>query len=182
MKRSGLAVATAVLVGALMKACTDGDHADLEAFADETARKFRPVPIANTDSSPPATSREPFAYAADQLRSPFQPPPVLKPLTATGQALVAPDFERTKGPLERFPLAQLRLVGNLTSREAHVALVQDPNGMVHPVGVGEHMGTDFGRIRAVGDAGIELIEIIRDAHGWVERPRSIAPTGEQGNE
>ena len=182
MKRSGLAVAAVVLVGVLMKACTDGDHADLEAFADETARKFRPVPIADTDSSPPASSREPIAYAASELRSPFHPPPVLKPLSATGQPLVAPDFERAKGHLEGFSLAQLRLVGNLTSREAHVALVEDPNGTVHAVGVGEHMGTDFGRIRAVGDAGIELVEIIRDADGWVERPRLIAATDEQGNE
>ena len=185
MKRPGLAVA-AVLVSALMTGCTDTGHAELQAFADETALKFRPVPIADPDSSRPASSGKPFAYAAGELRSPFQPPPVLKPLSAAGQPLAAPDFERAKGHLERFPLAQLRLVGNLSSRAAHVALVQDPNGVVHPLRIGDHMGTDFGRIRAVGDAGIELVEIIRDANGWVERTRIIAPvgepTGEQENE
>ena len=171
-------MAAAVLVSALMTGCPEGDHAELQAFAHETALKFRPAPITETDSSPPTSSGKPFAYAAGELRSPFQPPPVLKPRSAAGQPLVAPDFERAKGHLERFSLAQLRLVGNLSSREAHVALFRDPNGVVHPLRIGDHMGTDFGRIRAVGDAGIELVEIIRDANGWVERTRFIAPVGE----
>lgn len=170
----------AVLVGALATGCTESNYTDLEAFADETAQKFRPV--SDTDASPPAASREPFAYAARDLRSPFQPPSVLKPVSAAGQPMIAPDFERPKGRLERFPLAQLRLVGDLSGREVRVALVQDPDGMVHPVGVGEHMGIDFGRIVAVGDAGIELVEIVRDAGGWMERPRFITLTGDQEDE
>ena len=173
-------VAAAMLVGTLTTGCTDSDYADLEAFADETAQKFRFV--SNTDASPPAAAREPFAYAAGDLRSPFQPPSVLKPVSAAGQPVIAPDFERPRGQLERFPLAQLRLVGGLSSLDVRVALVQDPDGMVHPVGVGEHMGTDFGRIVTVGDAGIELVEIVRDAGGWMERPRFIALTSDQEDE
>ena len=169
--------AAAVLVSALTAGCTDPGHAELQAFADETALKFRPVPIADTNPSPPASSGNPFVYAAGELRSPFQPPPMLEPRSVAGQPLVAPDLERAKGHLERFPLAQLRLVGNLSSREADVALVQDPNGVVHPLRTGDHMGTDFGRIRAVGADGIELVEIMRDANGWVERRRFIAPVG-----
>ena len=171
--------AAAVLVGTLATGCTDSDYADLEAFADEIAQKSRPV--SDTDASPPA-AREPFAYAARDLRSPFQPPPVLKPVSAAGQPMTAPDFERPKGGLEQFPLAQLRLVGNLSSRETRVALVQDPDGMVHPVAAGDYVGTDFGRIVAVGDAGIELVEIVRDAGGWMERPRFIALNGNEGDE
>ena len=172
--------AAAVLVGTLATGCSDSDHADLDAFAAEIAQKFRPV--YDTDASPSAALPEPFAYAARDLRSPFQPPPVLKPVAAAGQPVIAPDFERPKTRLEQLPLAQLRLVGNLSSRAMHVALVQDPNGMVHPLAVGEHMGTDFGRIVAIGDAGIELVEIVRDAGGWMERPRFIALIGEEGDE
>ena len=171
--------AAAVLVGTLATGCTDSDYSDLEAFANEIARKFRPV--SDTDASPPA-AREPFAYAARDMRSPFQPPPVLKPMSAAGQPMTAPDFERPKGRLEQFPLAQLRLVGNLSSHEMRVALVRDPDGMVHRVAVGEHMGTDFGRIVAIADAGIELVEIVRDAGGWMERRRFIALAGDQGDE
>ena len=172
--------AAVALVGSLATGCTDGDYTDLDAFADEIAQKFRPVSA--TDAPPPAASREPFAYAARDLRSPFQPPPVLKPASAAGQPMTTPDFERPRERLEQFPLAQLRLVGNLSSHEMRVALVQDPNGMVHSVAVGEHMGADFGRIVAVGDAGIELVEIVRDAGGWMERPRFIALNGDEGDE
>lgn len=173
-------LAVAVLVGTLATGCTDSDYADLDAFVDEIAQKFRPA--SDTVASPPAASREPFTYAARDMRNPFQPPRVLKPVVAAGQPVIAPDFERAKGRLEQFPLVQLRLVGNLSSREMRVALVQDPDGMVHPVGVGEHLGTDFGRIVVVGDAGIELVEIVRDAGGWMERPRFIALTSDQGDE
>lgn len=170
----------AVLVGTLTAGCNDSDYADLDAFADEIAQKFRSV--SDSDASPTAASWEPFTYAAHNFRSPFQPPPVLKPMSAAGQPMTAPDFERPKGRLEQFPLAQLRLVGNLSSQDMRVVLVQDPDGMVHPVGVGEHVGTDFGRVVAVGDAGIELVEIVRDAGGWMERPRFMAVNGDEGDE
>ena len=172
--------AAAVLAGTLATGCNDSDYADLDAFAEETARKVRP--ISATDAPPPAALPAPFAYAARDLRSPFQTEPALKPVSAAGQPMTAPDFERPKRRLEQFPLAQLRLVGNLSSHEMRVALVLDPDGMVHPVGVGEHMGTDFGRIVRIGNAGIELIEIVRDAGGWTERPRFLALTGDQGDE
>ena len=175
-----LAVA-AVLVGMLATGCADDDYADLEAFVDETARKSRSIAISGTKPSPATPSPEAVAYMAGELRSPFQPPSALKPI-ADGQPMVAPDLEREKGHLEGFPLAQMRLVGNLSGRHVHVALVQDPDGLVHPVGVGDRMGTDFGRILAVGDGGIELVEIVRDAGGWVERPRFISLTGEPGDE
>ena len=185
MKRT-IAIVPVVLVGAIATGCADGDHADLQAFADRTAERFRPEPTSDTHSSPAADLDEPFAYPAGELRDPFQPPPTLKPVSDAGQSQVAPDFERTKGHLERFALAQLRLVGRLSGGRAHVALVQDPDGLVHPVAVGEHMGTDFGRIRSIGEDRIELIEIVRDAGGWVERPRLIALTGgaqdEQGEQ
>ena len=182
MKRPAL-LTMAILLGAT--ACSDGGHADLEAFVEETTRKavqtYRPA-AANADLPASAPSPEPFVYAAGELRSPFKPPPAPASIAAVGQPLVAPDLERVKGHLERFPLAQLRLVGNLSGRRAQVALVQDPDGRIHPVGVEDYMGNDFGRIRAVGDVGIEIVEIIRDAGGWTERARFIPLGGEEGND
>ena len=175
-----LALAT-VLVGMLATGCVDDDHADLEAFVDETVRKSRSAPFSGADPSPATPSAEPIAYTARESRSPFQPPSTLQPIAA-GQPMIAPDFEREKGHLEGFALTQLRLVGNLSGRQVHRALVQDPDGLVHTVGVGDHMGTDFGRVLAVSDGGIELVEIVRDAGGWVERPRLLPVTGEPGNE
>ena len=175
------------LIGAFLlgaAGCTDNGHADLEAFvaeiARETAEPYGPA-VADMDSPPPGSPGKPFAYAAGQLRSPFQPPPAPASTATAGQPPIAPDLERARGHLEQFPLAQLRLVGSLSSDRAHAALVRDPDGMIHPVGVGDYMGENFGHIRAVTGAGIELVEIIRDAGGWTERIRFIPLGGEPGN-
>lgn len=178
MKLPARLLAVTVLVG--VSGCTETSHADLEAFADETAHNARAT--ADEDSAPPAPSPEPVTYAAGELRNPFQPPSTPGPLSAGRQATVAPDPDRTKGHLERFPLTELRLVGNLSSQRARVALVQDPGGVIHRVGVGDFMGTDFGRVRVVRNGGIELVEIVRDAGGWTERSRFIALGGDQGTE
>ncbi|MCY3821843.1 MAG: pilus assembly protein PilP [Gammaproteobacteria bacterium] len=180
MRRVIVGIPAGVLAGLLATGCDDDGHADIQAFTGETARESRPVPVADTHT--PAPSREPFAYAAGGLRSPFEPPPALESLAVNGRPRVAPDLDRAKAHLERFPLDQLRLAGNLSSRGTRLALVRDPNGTVHPVGVGEHMGTDFGRIRAVTDTGVELVEVVRDAEGWIERPRFISLAGGQRNE
>ena len=171
--------ATGVLVGLLTSGCADNHYSDsdLEAFVDETARKFPSTPISRTDPTPAISSAEPVAYAAGELRSPFQPPSTLKPIAA-GEPMVTPDLEREKAHLEGFPMEQLRLVGNLSGQAMQVVLVQDPEGLVHPVGVGDHIGTDFGRILAVDDGGIELLEIVRHADRWVKRPRFIPLTGD----
>ncbi len=177
MKRV-LAIPAGVFAGLLAAACHDDRHADLQAFTDGTEVGSGAIPVPDTHT--PARAPETFAYAARGLRSPFEPPPALGSAAADDQLLVAPDPHRVKAHLERFPLAQLRLAGTLSGRGTRLALVQDPNGTVHPVGVGEHMGTDFGRIRLIGDAGVELVEVVRDAEGWIERPRFISLTSRQG--
>ena len=160
--------------------CTDTDHADLEAYIEEIARESAQAHgHADADSPPHAASAAPFGYAAGGLRSPFEPPPAPASSAATGRPPIAPDLERAKHHLEQFPLAQLRLVGSLSGRQTHAALVRDPDGVIHRVGVGDYMGKDFGRIRAVDDAGLVLAEIIRDAGGWTERSRRIPLGGEE---
>jgi len=53
-------------------------------------------------------------------------------------------------------------------------LVRDPNGGVHRVQMGDYMGTDNGKILAIDENGIELLEIVSDGTGgWVERERTV---------
>ena len=179
MKRI-LATSAGVLAGLLATGCHDDGHADLQAFAEGTVRGSPPVPVSDTHT--PVRASETFAYAARGLRSPFEPPGALESLAVDDQPLVAPDLDRVKAHLEGFPLAQLRLAGTLSGRGTRLVLVQDPTGTIHPVSVGEHMGTDLGRIRVIGDAGVELVEVVRDAEGWMERPRFIPLAGPHGDE
>ena len=76
--------------------------------------------------------------------------------------------------LEQFPLDTLEMVGTLADRRASFGLVQTKDGLVHRVAVGNHMGQNFGRIVAISDSEIQLVEIISDGlGGYLERPAAI---------
>ena len=69
---------------------------------------------------------------------------------------------------------ELRMVGTLSGQGLRSALVRDPGGRVHPVRIGDYVGRDFGRVEAIGDAGLVLLEAIADGAGdWVTRTRTL---------
>ena len=74
------------------------------------------------------------------------------------------------------------MVGTLAQGPTTFALIKDGDGGVHRVQTGDFMGTDHGRILAVTDTNIDLIEIVPDGTGgWVERERTVSlPNGAQG--
>jgi type IV pilus assembly protein PilP len=92
-------------------------------------------------------------------------------------AVDGPDQNRPREFLEQFPLDTLRMVGTLADRRASFGLVQDKDGLVHRVGVGNHMGQNYGRIISITDSEIQLVEIISDGlGGYLERPAAIGLT------
>lgn len=114
---------------------------------------------------------------ADQ-RSPFQ---VRLPESRTlpeGDVDLAPDTSRPREPLEAYDLGQLDLVGTLTVGGAPSALVRAPDGNVHRLRVGDHMGSDFGRIVDITAASVQLVEIVPTGRGgWIERSTQLALDG-----
>ncbi len=67
------------------------------------------------------------------------------------------------------------MVGTLADRRASFGLVQTKDGLVHRVTVGNHLGQNYGRIVAISDSQIQLVEIIPDGlGGFLERPAAIA--------
>ena len=66
------------------------------------------------------------------------------------------------------------MVGTLADRRASFGLIQTTDGLVHRVTVGNHMGQNYGRIVAISDSQIQLVEIISDGlGGYLERPAAI---------
>ena len=116
----------------------------------------------------------PVGYSGGALRDPFQPAPSLR--DGVAQATQRPPAaQRRKHPLEAFPIEQLHMAGTLHRRGASVALVRDGNGLVHQVSTGDYLGKNSGRVRAIDEAGVELVEHLSDgAGGQVERPRRLA--------
>ena len=76
-------------------------------------------------------------------------------------------------------MAELAMVGTLMREEGALwALVRDGDGGVVKVKTGQFMGQNHGRIVAVTDYKINLIEIVPNGQGgWIERPRTLALEG-----
>ncbi|PJA41559.1 MAG: fimbrial protein, partial [Lysobacterales bacterium CG_4_9_14_3_um_filter_62_6] len=56
-----------------------------------------------------------------------------------------------------------------------VALVKDPDGVVHRLTVDNYMGQNEGRITAIYEDHVDLVELVQNGTGgWVERPAAIA--------
>ena len=170
-----LRILMSVLVLAALSGCSsDTDHADLDEFMDEVDSR----PRGRIEPLPPIETVPPFSYLASNKRSPFEPPVVLKRVDRQSGPKVTPNFNRVKQFLEQFPIGQLSMVGTLAQGPVVFGLIKDGEGGVHRVQAGDFIGTDHGRIQIVGDASIELIEIVPDGTGgWVERSRTVSLAG-----
>ncbi len=147
-------------------------HAPVPEPATTTAPRGRPpasVPAHPTPRPAPA-----FLYESGTLRDPFQPPASEWGSSADHGRSPAPDLQRPRTALEGFAMEELRVAGILAARGARSALVRDPSGHVHAVRVGDYVGRDFGRVEAIEDTGLVLLEAIADGSGdWVTRTRKL---------
>ena len=153
---------TALLLAGLV-ACSPG-RADLEAYVAEV--KARPGPP--LEPLPVMQQFETFEYSADSERDPFTTPKQTE--QSSGGGGLRPDPDRRKEYLESFPLDGLKMVGTLGTGEDMVALVVDPENVVHRVVAGNYMGQNEGRVTAISEGKISLVELVPDGAGaWLER-------------
>src|SRR3546814_3509885 len=91
-----------------------------------------------------------------------------------------PESQRSKQTLEQFPLDSLDMVGTIGRGGGMVGLVVAPDKVVYRIQPGVYMGQNDGRVTAVHEDRIELVELVPDgAGGWLERPaRSAEHTSE----
>ena len=114
---------------------------------------------------------ESFVYDPSQLRSPFQPS---VPVVAPGAGGVRPDARRNREFLEGFSLDTLKMVGTLKQTGKVFGLVQTKDGLIHRVSLGNYVGQNDGRVQAVTDSKISVIEIVPDGlGGYMERQAAI---------
>jgi type IV pilus assembly protein PilP len=83
--------------------------------------------------------------------------------------------QRPREYLEQFPLDTLKMVGTLRLGGANYGLLQTRDGMIHRVLPGNHVGQNDGRVMAIGDGRITVVEIVPDGlGGYLERPAALA--------
>src|SRR5699024_10916312 len=153
--RVGLTLALSLVALLLLSGCGNDNMQDLHAWV--TKIKARPGP--ELKPIPKLQPYEPYSYPDTGLRSPFV---AVQPQQVSN---VHPNLERKKQYLENFPLDALKFVGEITFGGTTYALIRDPSGNVHRVSDGNYLGQNNGRIKAILNGKIKLVEIVPDGTG-----------------
>ena len=154
-----------MLLSGLLAGC-GGRDSDLAHFIDATQKE----PGGRVEPLPEVKPYEAYTYADQDKRSPFVPGG-----SGGANAGLRPDSHRNREYLEQFSLDTLKMVGTLNLGGSSYGLVQTKDGRVHRVVVGEHLGTNDGKISTISPSKIALVEIIPDGlGGYIERPAALA--------
>jgi type IV pilus assembly protein PilP len=160
-----------LLAAGLGLAGCSGDMDDLDRYINEVKAR----PGGRIEPLPEITPYEVFTYVADTqgYRSPFVPD---SPQATAGPGGGArPDAERSREFLEQFPLDTLQMVGTLDIGDTTYGLLQAQDGLIHRVVPGNYIGQNDGRIVAVTESEIQVVEIISDGiGGYLERQAAIS--------
>lgn len=157
----------------LVAACSDGNQFD---DLDAKMADYRSRPRGHIEPLPTYPVAERFSYSALAMRSPFEPPVALSGQErASGNTVAGPDQARQKEPLELVNYSALSMVGTLSRDKQIWALINDGDGRVHRVTQGNYLGRNFGKITAIDNIELEILEIVPDGKGrWINRPRTLA--------
>ena len=167
IRYTALAAALLALAGCGL----DGNHSDLR----QKMAAIKHKPKGQIEPIPTFTPYSPYIYSATALRSPFTRPMLESEQRLVGRKLdVAPDMNRQKELLERFNFDALSMVGTLSRGGQLWALIDDSEGGIHRITVGNHLGKNHGRVVNASARQIDVLEIVPDGTGgWIERPRAL---------
>ncbi len=165
---------TYISIFALLLIFTTGcssENDDLEAWMSQIKNQ-EPAPL---DALPSLKSPKIVSYTSSGDRNPFT---IELPKIEAGST-VSPNPERIKEPLEAFTLPSLKLVGWIENKGAgKESLIKDPNGIVHRVRVGQHLGQQEGRVVSMSETEVVLMELHSNSvGGWEEREVKIVLDG-----
>jgi type IV pilus assembly protein PilP len=164
-----------MLCGAALAGCFGGEQEDLQRWMTEQRSATKPTitPI------PEPKRFSPAPYGQEAAIEPFSSQKLTQALkrdsaqATANAALVAPELNRRKEPLEAFPLDTMALVGSLLPAGKPVALVKVDN-LLYQVKVGNYLGQNYGKVTKVSETEVSLREIVQDAAGeWIERQASL---------
>ena len=159
-----------MLASMLLAGCGGEEFQDLRDFVKNAGADMR----GKIKPPPEVKPYEPFAYNNDKnLPDPFKP---RKQESQAGdtRGINQPDRDRPKEALEEFPLDALKMVGFLFQNKVGYAIVRAPDGKLHRVKAGNHIGLNFGMIKEVNDTGLIVKEMVQDSTGdWSERISSV---------
>ncbi len=117
-----------------------------EASLSEWLQAAEQQPVTPIPPLPKVQPFVPFPYNADgQLHDPFVP------RKASVNSVNQPDLQRTREPLEAYPLESLKFVGVLSKKQKTFAMLQTPDNQIVQVHTGNYVGEHFGQITALAE-------------------------------
>ena len=168
-----LVAAMALLL--LLAACGAEEHEELQQWMKDQRSQIKP----QVQPIPEPKKYTPQPYTQEAAVDPFNPQKLAQALkrestqSSASAALITPELNRRKEPLEAYPLDSMAMVGSLVKQGQPVALVKVDN-LLYQVRPGNYLGQNYGRITKVGETEIELRELVQDATGdWIERKSTL---------
>lgn len=169
---SRLPAALALALVALLVAGCAADHDELRLWMEQQRREIKP----NVTPLQPPKKFDPEPYSMAQSVEPFSNQKftvALKQDVRAPNPLLSAQLRRRKEPLEAYPLDNMSMVGSVNKQGQPTALLR-VDALLYQVRVGEHLGQNFGRITAISETQISLVETVQDAAGeWIERPATL---------
>lgn len=167
MRRHVLVLA---LASVMLTACGGEQYSDLRQFVKDSDN----MPRGRIPPLPEVKPYEPFEYAAYDLTDPFIRRTITTPRPSQTAGGLQPPPNHRKGPLEAFPLENLKMVGTLQQKALYFALIKTPDNNLFRVRAGDFMGQNFGRIFEISDSAVRLKELIQDSgNEWKEEERTL---------
>ena len=159
----------------VLTACGSTEQEELQSWMTELRTNIKP----NVQPIPEPKRFVPKPYTQEASTEPFSNQKLTQALkrdssqATANAALVAPELNRRKEPLEAFPLDSMALVGSLLPAGRSIALVKVDN-LLYQVKVGNYLGQNYGKVTKVSETEVSLREIVQDAAGeWIERQASL---------
>jgi len=160
---------------ALLSGCTSSGQDELREWMQTERAAIKP----QVKPIPEPTKFVPQAYSGERSIEPFSNEKLASVLKssdvapAVNSALIAPELNRRKQPLEAFPLDTMAMVGSLNRQGQLVALVK-VDSLLYQVKPGNYLGQNYGRVMKISETEVVLREIVQDAVGeWTERPAAL---------
>jgi type IV pilus assembly protein PilP len=159
-----------------LTACVSSENEEIQQWMQEQRAAIKP----QVQPIPEPKRFTPQAYTQESTIEPFSQQKLVVALKRDSQqagtasaALLQPELNRRKEPLEAYPLDAMVMVGSLLKEGRPVALLRVDN-LLYQVKPGNYLGQNYGRITKVTETEIVLRELVQDAAGeWVERNSTL---------
>ena len=170
-----ISTAASLLLAGLLSACTSSGQDELQVWMQTERNSIKP----SVQPIPEPTKFLPQAYLGERATQPFSSEKLAVMLRGSqaapvvNAALIEPELNRRKQPLEAYPLDTMSMVGSLNREGKLVALVK-VDSLLYQVRPGNYLGQNYGRVTRITESEVVLREIVQDSAGeWIERAAAL---------